>query len=87
MKRWFDSKRKLRCRNKENKNSNKQNMLPGELLGILELFVRAAGILLPFEAGILRPFEAGALPFEATAFPNPISAPPRAAMGSYSSPP
>ena len=62
-------------------------MLPGELLGILELFVRAAGILLPFEAGILRPFEAGALPFEAIAFPNPISAPPRAAMGSYSSPP
>ena len=63
-------------------------MLPGELLGILELFVRAAGILLPFEAGILLPFEAGILrPFEATAFPNPISAPPRAAMGSYSSPP
>ena len=64
------------------KEQRKQNILPGELLGILELFVRAAGILLPFVAGIFLPFEAGA-----PRFPTPISNPPRAAMGSYSSPP
>ena len=52
--------------------------LPGELLGILEPFVREAGIR---EVGILLPLEAGA-----PGFPNPISSPPRALTGSYSSP-